>query len=105
MPIAVNETITSFPVFEHEHLLDKPVYGDFRDELVIKGYTVIKSAVPRERALAYRDCFYEWLEGFPYGFKRDDPSTWTNECLPAHMKGGMFYSNGIAHEDFVSLWK
>ena len=105
MPIATAphpDSFTSFPPYEYASLLDKPIYGDWRDELAQTGWTVIKGAVPRERALEYRDKFFQWLEDFPWGFKRDDPSTWKNEHLPPHIKGGMFYSHGIAHEDFVS---
>ena len=38
-------------------------YGDFRDDLNRDGYVVIKGAVPRERADAYSDAFYSYLEG------------------------------------------
>lgn len=38
-------------------------YGDFRDDLNRDGYAVIKGAVPRERANAYSDAFYSYLEG------------------------------------------
>lgn len=38
-------------------------YGDFRDDLNRDGYAVIKGAVPKERAQAYSDAFYTYLEG------------------------------------------
>jgi hypothetical protein len=38
-------------------------YGDFRDDLNRDGYAVIKAAVPRERADAYSDAFYSYMEG------------------------------------------
>ncbi|ORY35326.1 hypothetical protein BCR39DRAFT_591866 [Naematelia encephala] len=79
-----------------------PGFGDWRDELVTKGYTVVKGAVPRERALEYRDRAFQWLEGFPLGFDRNDVSTWKNEHLPVHVKGGMFHGYGFCHEEF--LW-
>ncbi|WVQ84276.1 hypothetical protein IAT38_006428 [Cryptococcus sp. DSM 104549] len=89
------------PPFKYAHRFDKPVFGDWRDELVTKGYTVVKESIPRERALEYRERAFKWLESFPLGFDRNDVSTWTNEHLPVHMKGGMFHGYGFAHEDFV----
>ena len=40
-----------------------PKYGDWRDDLVRDGYAVIKGAIPRERADAYANQMYSWLEG------------------------------------------
>lgn len=40
----------------------KPIFGDFRDDLVRDGYAVIKGAVPRERADRYGREFYDFLE-------------------------------------------
>ncbi|KAM0747704.1 hypothetical protein T439DRAFT_328905 [Meredithblackwellia eburnea MCA 4105] len=93
-----------FPPFEFSDMLDKPQpYGDWRDELATKGYYVVKGAVAKERALAIRDEIYDWMEAFPFGFKRDDPTTWKNEHMPIHIKGGMLHGYGIAHEDWI--WK
>lgn len=38
------------------------VYGDFRDDLVRNGFAVVKGAIPRERADAYADQMFSWLE-------------------------------------------
>lgn len=75
-----------FPPFEYANLLDEPKYRDWRDELCTAGYTVVKGAVSRERALAAREAAFQWLEGFNLGFNREDPSTYRNEHLPNHMK-------------------
>ena len=37
-------------------------YGDFRDDLLRDGYAVVKGAIPQQRALAYVDNMYDWLE-------------------------------------------
>jgi len=37
-------------------------YGDFRDELNRNGYVVVKGTIPRDRADAYSDKFYSYLE-------------------------------------------
>lgn len=41
----------------------KTNYGDWRDDLARDGYAVVKGAIPRERADAYANRMYEWLEG------------------------------------------
>lgn len=61
-------------------------YGDWRDQLFQDGFAIIKKAVPTERAAGYVEEMTKWLERFPLGFDRNDPSTWTEEHLPAHMK-------------------
>lgn len=38
------------------------LYGDFRDDLVRDGYAVIKEAIPRDRANAYADKMFTYLE-------------------------------------------
>ncbi|KAI5477297.1 hypothetical protein MNV49_006518 [Pseudohyphozyma bogoriensis] len=95
-----NEEVT-FPPFELAHLLSGEKYGDWRDQLTTEGYYVVKGAIPREKGLEYRDRAHSWQEEFGLGYKRDDPSTFVNEKLPAHMKGGMLHGYGAGHEQFV----
>jgi hypothetical protein len=76
-------------------------YGDFRDELFRDGFVVVKSAVPRERALSYQNSALGWLEGFNIGFDRNDKSTWKKENLPQSWKGGMYLHFSAAHEKYV----
>ncbi|EIW68930.1 hypothetical protein TREMEDRAFT_68869 [Tremella mesenterica DSM 1558] len=78
-------------------------FGDFRDELAKDGVTVVKNAIPRERALEYRDEAFKWLEAWPFGFKRDDPSTWNNDHLPIQQpnRPGMYDAYGVHHEQFM----
>lgn len=61
-------------------------FGDWRDQLVQDGYVVVKGVISQDKAKHYLDSMFEWLETFPYGFKKDDPSTWGPENLPAHIK-------------------
>ncbi|KAL7003883.1 hypothetical protein EMMF5_006579 [Cystobasidiomycetes sp. EMM_F5] len=91
----------TFPPFKYAYLLDSVKYGDWRDSLVTDGYVVVKEAVPRLEALEYRDKAFAWLESFDLGFDRHRPETWKNEHMPVHIKGGMFHSYGIAHEQWV----
>lgn len=52
------------------------------------GYAVVP-ALDREKALQYADEIHSWLEGFGLGYKRDDPSTIREECLPIITEKGM----------------
>ena len=76
-------------------------YGDFRDDLFRDGVAVVKDAVPKERCEHYIEQMTQWLERFPLGFDRSEPTTWTEEHLPAHMKGGMYHGYAVSHEKFV----
>lgn len=76
-------------------------YGDWRDEFFKKGYTVIKGAIPRERADAYREIALAWFQKFPFGFDINDKGTWTDDKLPVMMKGGMILNYCAAHEKWV----
>ncbi|KAJ4417477.1 hypothetical protein N0V82_006141 [Gnomoniopsis sp. IMI 355080] len=76
------------------------VYGDWRDQLVEDGYVVLKGAISQDRASHYLNSMFDWLEGLPYGFKKDDRSTWGPQNLPAHIKGGMYHGYSVAHEKF-----
>jgi hypothetical protein len=67
-------------------------------DLLRDGYVVIKGAVPRERALQYSDEIQEWLESFNLGYKRDDPSTIKEECLPIINPKGLLMAYGAPHE-------
>ena len=37
-------------------------FGDWRDDLSRDGYAVIKGAIPRDRADAYSDKFFSYIE-------------------------------------------
>lgn len=61
-------------------------FGDWRDQLVADGYVVLKNVISQDKANHYLDGLFDWLETFPYGFKKSDSSTWGPENLPAHIK-------------------
>jgi hypothetical protein len=92
---AANEAksaIPTFPPFQYADIFDSDKqYGDFRDDIVKKGYAVIP-ALSVEKALSLREQAHSWVEGFERGYKRDDPSTFTVEKLPVSVKGGAFSS-------------
>lgn len=61
-------------------------YDDWRDHLHQHGYVVIKNVLSSEKAEYYKQRQMDWLEKFPYGFKKDDSTTWNPEYLPAHAR-------------------
>lgn len=56
------------------------------EDLETSGFAVVKNAVPKDRAARYVESMYGWLEKFPFGFRKDDKSTWTEKHLPKSMK-------------------
>lgn len=73
--------------YETEPQLDtSSKYGDWRDQLINDGYVVLKGVISPERAGYYLDSLFDWLETFPYGFRKDDRTTWGPQNLPAHIK-------------------
>ncbi|BGP19026.1 hypothetical protein JCM10213v2_007106 [Rhodosporidiobolus nylandii] len=92
--------VPTFPPFEYADIFDEAKYGDWRDEIVSKGYTVVP-AISVQKALEIRDRAHCWLENFGLGYKRDDPSTYTRENLPVSIKGGMYHGYGVGHTDWV----
>lgn len=42
--------------------------------------------------------FHQWLEDFGLGYKRDDPSTIREECLPIIHQKGLIQAYGAPHE-------
>lgn len=73
--------------YTNEPKIDTSVtHGDWRDDLYRDGYYVVKGVLPEAKAQSYVDRMFQWLETFPYGFKKDDPSTWNQQHLPDHIK-------------------
>ncbi|GAA5854282.1 hypothetical protein JCM9279_005107 [Rhodotorula babjevae] len=76
-------------------------YNDFRDDLVRDGYAVVKGVMSPERAQHYVGEFHQWLEDFKLGYKRDDPSTIREDCLPIIHQKGLIQAYGAPHESFT----
>jgi len=51
-------------------------------ELEENGYVVVRNVIPKAACDEFVEDSLKWLEGFPFGFKRDDRGTWTDEHLP-----------------------
>jgi hypothetical protein len=86
---------------DNENTSTQQKYGDWRDDFYDKGYVVIKGAVPKERALKYRNKMMDWLGTFPNDFDINKPETWTKENLPQSFKNGMYLNYCAAHEKYV----
>lgn len=67
-------------------------------DLARDGYCVVKNVLSQERAAMYVDQVHEWLESFNLGYKRDDPSTIREECLPVIHQKGLIQAYGAPHE-------
>ena len=65
------------------------------------GWCIVKGLLPKDKAKAYEDGAYEFLESFGLGFDRNDHSTWVPEKMPYYYKGGLIFSYGSGHEQFV----
>lgn len=79
----------------------KNAFGDWRDDFFTKGYTVVKGAIPRERAIGYREKAMDWFSKFDFRLDLNDKSTWTEEHLPVMMNGGMVMNYCGPHERWV----
>jgi len=51
------------------------------------GFAVVPNVLSEEKAAAYVDQCYDWLESFDLGYKRDDPSTYKLENIPLCHRG------------------
>lgn len=62
--MTVTETATAVkPNYKTTKLLAiENSYGDFRDDLARDGFAVVKGTIAREKAEAYGDKFYSYLE-------------------------------------------
>lgn len=85
-----------------KHSIDgRAVLDSLFQDLVRDGYAVVKGVVPQEKAFAYADEIKQWLEDFGLGYKRDDPSTIREECLPIIPSKGLLQAYGATHESFT----
>lgn len=78
----------TIPPFPYADLLERGYpFADWRDRLRDDGYAVVKGAIPRDRALEYRERAFQWLESWQRGFDRNDPETFSDRHLPINKRG------------------
>lgn len=68
--------------------------------------TKVKARLKADLALAFaraadHQAGHDWLESFGLGYKRDDPSTFKMENVPAFHKGGLYNNFGVGQEQFA----
>ncbi|KAM0414586.1 hypothetical protein ACHAPT_013568 [Fusarium lateritium] len=81
---------------------ENKIYGDFRDDLVRQGFTVVKNVIPRDRAVAYHEKAYEWLQSFPgTQLDFDNPTTWVEGNLPRQSAIRTYDRYCVTHEKFM----
>lgn len=76
-------------------------YNGFMNCEQARVWTVVKEAIPKEKALGYTGKAYDWLEGWNLGFNHNDPSARKASKLPFTHRAGIFARYGIAHEQWV----
>ncbi|KIX98919.1 uncharacterized protein Z520_05380 [Fonsecaea multimorphosa CBS 102226] len=100
----VTQTVTEAPasvrVFSPFKLTTEKK-GDWLDELATQGYTVVKGAVPSERAAYYQKKAIEWLQTFDPNLDVQDPSTWKQEDLPLQTVRNTYEHYSVVHEKFM----
>jgi ectoine hydroxylase-related dioxygenase (phytanoyl-CoA dioxygenase family) len=69
--------------------------------LQANGYTVLKNAIPKNRAVAYQQRALAWLSSFGTELDISKPETWIKSNLPIQSKINTFYGYSVAHEKFV----
>lgn len=79
----------------------KTKFNDFRDDLYANGYAVIKGAIPRDRAVAYQQKAFDWVQSFNLGLDFENPETWTKAHLPVQSKISTFNQYAVTHEKFM----
>ncbi|KAH7323463.1 phytanoyl-CoA dioxygenase [Rhexocercosporidium sp. MPI-PUGE-AT-0058] len=82
-------------------IAQKLSYNDWREDLRLNGYAVVKNAIPLDRALAYQQKAFDWLKSFGTDLDLNDHRTWVKENLPVQTKINTFASYCVAHERFM----
>ncbi|BGP09062.1 hypothetical protein JCM10049v2_004917 [Rhodotorula toruloides] len=84
-----NGTEDFFEMYEREPL-QSPYWADKRADMT-------KIKIPAY----FSEKIHPWLEDFGLGYKRDDPSTIKEECLPIIHQKGLLQAYGFPHESFT----
>ncbi|KAM9969430.1 hypothetical protein ACTFIR_001265 [Dictyostelium discoideum] len=78
----------------------KSDWPEWRQHLYDHGWAIVPKVVAKERCKEYLSRFWDWLEGFGSGLKRDRPSTWTSDNWPGNIHG-IFQNYALGHQQFV----
>ncbi|KYR02712.1 hypothetical protein DLAC_00175 [Tieghemostelium lacteum] len=78
----------------------KEEWSGWRKHLYEHGWAIVPKVVTAECAEQYRQRFWDWLEGFNTGLKRNVPSTHKSENWPGNIHG-IFQNYGFGHNQFV----
>lgn len=84
----VCKVIPSQPVMKEAKSMHK--IPNWLVDLHTKGWTVVSQTIPREKALAYAENAYQWLESWKLGFDRKNSDTRNATHLPSHTRGGLY---------------
>ncbi|EFA76484.1 hypothetical protein PPL_10250 [Heterostelium album PN500] len=78
----------------------KDDWPQWRKDLYHKGWAVVPNVVPTDRCATYSSAFWDWMENFNTGVKRDDSSTWVNSNWPGNIHG-IFQHYAFGQNQFV----
>ncbi|EGC36280.1 hypothetical protein DICPUDRAFT_94354 [Dictyostelium purpureum] len=78
----------------------KEDWPEWRKHLYDHGWAIVKNVIPKEKCEEYSSRFWDWVEGFNSGVKRNKPSTWTSDNWPGHIHG-IFQGYAIGQTQFV----
>ncbi|EGG23970.1 hypothetical protein DFA_06108 [Cavenderia fasciculata] len=87
-------------IIEEECNKFKEDWPEWRKHLYEHGWAVVPKVVAVEQCEQYRSKFWDWLEGFKTGIKRNSSSSWTNANWPSQIHG-IFQHYALGQEQFV----
>lgn len=82
--------------------IESQTYDDWRQDFLDNGFAIVKSVIPRERAIKYQQDMFDYLKALRPNLDVNDSSTWIKENLPVHSPRNLYYYYSASHEKF--LW-
>ncbi|KAE8445967.1 hypothetical protein EG329_012606 [Mollisiaceae sp. DMI_Dod_QoI] len=70
-------------------------------DLFENGFTIVKNAIPKDKAVQYQEKAYGWLKSFDTELDFNKPETWIKQNLPVQSKINTFSTYGVVHEKFM----
>ncbi|EFA84659.1 hypothetical protein PPL_01649 [Heterostelium album PN500] len=62
-------------------------WPDWRKHLYHNGWAVVRDVIPTERCKVYSDSFWDWIENFNTGVKRNSKKSWETGSWPSSIHG------------------
>ncbi|KAF2070404.1 hypothetical protein CYY_008274 [Polysphondylium violaceum] len=75
-------------------------WPEWRKNLYNNGWAIIPNLVAKEKAAAYKEEFWTWVEQNRNRARRNDPSTWTEQNMGSSIYRGIIHDE-IAHTQWM----